>query len=96
MKNREATLLIEHATVVTMDRMRRIIDDGSIVAGGDKIIDVGKFQDIRSKYREPSVVIDATGMAAVPGLINAHKDSYYFHTMSPSLHTSGLPHNLYG
>jgi 5-methylthioadenosine/S-adenosylhomocysteine deaminase len=63
-------------TVVTMDRDRRIIEDGAVVIKGDRILDVGKSNEIRSKYGEEGTLIDGSGMVAIPGLVNAHTHTY--------------------
>ena len=66
-----ADLILRGATVVTMDKDRRVIDDGSVVVRNGRIVAVDKRATIDAKYvaRE---TIDAHGKVIVPGLINGH------------------------
>jgi 5-methylthioadenosine/S-adenosylhomocysteine deaminase len=58
-------------TIVSMDKDRRIIEDGAIVIQKGKIIKIGKRAEVMSKIRAKQT-IDATGKVIVPGLINTH------------------------
>src|SRR5512135_217739 len=60
------SLIIRNATVLTQDASRRILK-GDILIDGGSISDVGR--DIRASAEEE---IDASGMVAMPGLVNAH------------------------
>jgi hypothetical protein len=40
-------ILIEHATVITLDRDRRILADGSILVDGRDIVQVGPARTVR-------------------------------------------------
>lgn len=65
--------------VITVDRQRRVIRNGSIIIEGEKIIDVGNGQEIEQKYAgrvKPSNVLDASGCVISPGLINTHTHVY--------------------
>ena len=64
-------LLISNPTVITMDARRRIVTDAAIVVDGDTIVEVGKLAAI-AKERVFTEVFDATGMVALPGLIDTH------------------------
>jgi 5-methylthioadenosine/S-adenosylhomocysteine deaminase len=64
-------LLVVHGTVVTIDRTRRILDDGAIAVQGDAIAAVDSNANIDARY-ESDKVIDARGGLVLPGLINAH------------------------
>lgn len=64
-------ILIFGGTVVTMDKNRRVIDDGAVAIVGDKIVAVGSRAEILAKYRGRKT-INAAGKAVIPGLINAH------------------------
>ncbi len=64
-------LRIDNAFVVTMDDTRRVIDEGSIVIDKDRIVAVGPTAEIAAAYPADEV-IDAAGMAAMPGFIDAH------------------------
>ena len=64
------TLLARHAeVVVTMDGGRREIRDGAIYAEDHRIVAVGPSGDLPATADE---VIDLTGHAVVPGLVNVH------------------------
>jgi 5-methylthioadenosine/S-adenosylhomocysteine deaminase len=65
-------LTILHATILTLDKERRVIEDGAIAVDGERIIEVAKSKEILSKYGEGRDTIDASGMLAIPGLVNAH------------------------
>jgi cytosine/adenosine deaminase-related metal-dependent hydrolase len=64
-------ILIKHATVITMDPERRVIEDGAIAVAEDRIEAVGTTEEV-SRGRSPTEVIDATRMACLPGLIDCH------------------------
>jgi 5-methylthioadenosine/S-adenosylhomocysteine deaminase len=64
-------LIISGGTVVTMDRERRVIEDGAVAVERGRIVAVGKSADIARQYAARDVV-DATGRAVIPGLINGH------------------------
>src|SRR5438270_960089 len=64
-------LIVSGGTVVTMDRERRVIEDGAVAVRGGRIVAVGKRSDVVSQYAAREAV-DATGRAVIPGLINGH------------------------
>lgn len=61
-------MIIRARTVVTMDGAP--IENGAVAVSGDRIADVGKFDEIRA--RNAGQVIDLGEQALLPGLINAH------------------------
>ena len=69
-------LLIKNAWILTMDEKKRMIRDGAIAVENDLIVDVGETDALKQKYK-PDVVIDASGKAALPGLINTHMHICY-------------------
>ena len=71
MPKERASILIQNGTVVTVDESRRIVDRGAVAVRGDCIADVGPAAALAEKW-EADRVIDATGMAVLPGLINSH------------------------
>src|SRR5437588_3667697 len=68
---RRVDLIVSGGTVVTMDRERRVIEDGAVAVERGRIVAVGKRSDIVRQYAAREV-INATGRAVVPGLINGH------------------------
>jgi 5-methylthioadenosine/S-adenosylhomocysteine deaminase len=58
-------------TVVTMDKDRRVIENGAVVLGGEKIVWVGKRSEMPARMRSAQT-IDATGKVVIPGLVNTH------------------------
>jgi 5-methylthioadenosine/S-adenosylhomocysteine deaminase len=68
---RRVDLIVSGGTVVTMDKDRRVIEDGAVAVERGRIVAVGRRADIVRQYTARSVV-DATGRAVIPGLINGH------------------------
>jgi 5-methylthioadenosine/S-adenosylhomocysteine deaminase len=68
---RRVDLIVSGGTVVTMDKERRVIEDGAVAVAGGRIVAVGKRSEIAGRYAAREVV-DATGRAVIPGLINGH------------------------
>jgi len=64
-------LLIQNGLLVTVDRERRIITDGAVAVRGNRILDVGKTEDLKERY-EGRKVIDASERVVLPGLIDSH------------------------
>ena len=62
-------LLIRGGTVVTMDAARRVIPDGAVAITDGRIAAVGPAADLPQTAAR---VIDATGHAILPGLIDGH------------------------
>jgi 5-methylthioadenosine/S-adenosylhomocysteine deaminase len=65
------SLLISGGTVVTMDGAGRVIPDGIVAIGADKIVAVGPAEEMAGRYSAPQR-IDARGQLVLPGLINTH------------------------
>jgi cytosine/adenosine deaminase-related metal-dependent hydrolase len=61
-------MIIRARAVVTMDGAP--IENGAVAISGDRIVDVGKFDQI--KMRNSGAVVDLGEQALLPGLINAH------------------------
>ena len=64
-------ILIKGGIVITLDRERRIIKDGAVAIEEDRIIDVGKREELKGRYKG-DLVIDASDMIVIPGLIDCH------------------------
>jgi 5-methylthioadenosine/S-adenosylhomocysteine deaminase len=63
-------VLIEGATVVTLDSEGNIFSPGDIILEDDRLVYVGPTQERRAWY--PDRVISGHGKIAIPGLINTH------------------------
>lgn len=73
-----ATLKIQGARfILTVDTERRIIEDGSILVDGQRIVQVGKSSDMESVPADQ--VIDASEMVITPGFCNGHMHVSYAH-----------------
>lgn len=67
-----ARLVVAHADwLVTVDAGRRIFRDGALAIEDDRIVAVGKSDEILSAHRADRV-ISARGKLVLPGLVNAH------------------------
>ena len=62
-------LLITGGTIITMDPARRVIPDGAVAIQGNTIAAVGPAADLP---KTATRIIDATGHAILPGLIDGH------------------------
>jgi len=63
-------LIIEGGTVVTVSP-RGIVKNGAVAIEDDKIVEVGKADTLKSKYRHYEK-IDAKHKVVIPGLVNTH------------------------
>ena len=66
-----ADILIKNGTVIAIDPERRIIADGAVAITGDRIVAVGPAVEVEGAY-PAGEVIDARGMAIMPGFVDAH------------------------
>src|SRR5437879_3861505 len=64
----EIRMIIRARRVVTMDDQP--IANGAVAVSGNRIIDVGKFDEL--KTRNAGEIVDLGEQAVLPGLINAH------------------------
>ena len=65
-------LIIAHADwLVTVDAGRRIIRDGALVIENDRIVSVGKSDEILAAHQADRV-ISARGKLVLPGFVNSH------------------------
>ena len=66
-------IIIKNGTVVTMNDPGDVLFDGAVVLEGDRVADVGSTADVLARHRQDGArVIDATGKAVLPGLIDLH------------------------
>ena len=66
-----AELLITHGALVTVDPADTVLEDGALLVRGQRIADLGPTADLLARYPGADV-IDASGMAVLPGLVNTH------------------------
>lgn len=64
-------ILILGGTVVTMDKDRRVIENGAVAIKDGKIVAVGTRANV-TRNRTARQTIDATGKVVIPGMINTH------------------------
>lgn len=74
--------LLTHATVVTMNPRRDVINDGAVYISNDRIQDVGTTSELLAKYSHTEV-IDCTDRVIIPGLVNTH--THLFQTLLKGL-----------
>jgi 5-methylthioadenosine/S-adenosylhomocysteine deaminase len=67
----QVDLLIEGGIVVTVNSKQEILEQGTIVIQGDRIQALGPREELIGRFTAQRV-IDASGCAVIPGLINAH------------------------
>src|SRR5260221_12339028 len=66
-------IIIRNGTVVTMNDDADVVFDGTVVLDGDRITDVGKTSDVLARQTaEGARIIDASGKAVLPGLVDLH------------------------
>ncbi len=66
-----ADLIIDGATVITMDTQRRILTDGAVAVEDQRIIAVGKSHEIKQKF-SAETRISGRNKILIPGLIDCH------------------------
>lgn len=64
-------LLVTHATIVTQNDARDVIQDGAIAVHNGQIAAIGPTSEVVSTYTA-SETLDVQGSAVFPGLINTH------------------------
>lgn len=81
-----ADYIIRGDYVLPMDEEQAVIKDGAVVVKGNKIEEVGSFDDISKKYSCPNI-ISGKNRAVLPGLINTHTHAamVYFRGMADDL-----------
>jgi 5-methylthioadenosine/S-adenosylhomocysteine deaminase len=64
-------LLIDGGTIITVNERREVIKDGALAIDKGRIIAVGKSEQVK-RIGKADKVIDASGKAVIPGLVNIH------------------------
>jgi 5-methylthioadenosine/S-adenosylhomocysteine deaminase len=66
-------IIISGGTVVTMNDTSDVLSDGAVVLEGDRITDVGPAAEVLARNpADGARVIDASGKAILPGLVDLH------------------------
>jgi 5-methylthioadenosine/S-adenosylhomocysteine deaminase len=66
-------IIIKNGSVITMNDAGDVVFDGAVVIDGDQITDVGTSADVLARNStENARVIDASGKAVLPGLVDLH------------------------
>ena len=66
-------IIIKNGCVVTMNDANDVLFDGAVVLEGDRITDVGPSADVLARQSADGArVIDASGQAVLPGLVDLH------------------------
>src|SRR6266487_4195512 len=66
-------IIIKNGCVVTMNDAGDVLFDGAVVLEGDRITDVGPTADVLARQSADGArVIDASGKAVLPGLVDLH------------------------
>jgi cytosine/adenosine deaminase-related metal-dependent hydrolase len=64
-------ILIEHATIITLDAGRRILTDGSVLVEGRDVVQVDPAGAVRPE-RSPDRIIDGRRRVVLPGFVDTH------------------------
>jgi cytosine/adenosine deaminase-related metal-dependent hydrolase len=92
-------IILNHATIITMDAERRIIEDGAIAIRNDRITAVDSADELTRQYAAEET-LDCGGKTVMPGLIDTHGHaghalfktigadtrSHWMHIATPSYH----------
>lgn len=66
-----STILIENGAIVTVNDEQEVLNPGYVFIEDDRIAAVGAGEPLAA-YRKAETIIDASLMAVMPGIINAH------------------------
>lgn len=69
-------MLIDNATLVTLDAEGRVIENGALLIREGRIADLGERTTLRARYPDEREVFDAGGKVMLPGAICAHTHFY--------------------
>lgn len=67
-----SSIFIHDGIILTNDKLQRIIRNGAIAIENDKIVSIGKTEDLKKDFSRADIKIDARDKIIVPGIINAH------------------------
>ncbi len=72
MTAKDQSVLIENGTIVTVDDRNTVHSTGYVLIKGDAIVSVGSGMPPPDVKQQAQTVLDATNMAVMPGMVNAH------------------------
>jgi 5-methylthioadenosine/S-adenosylhomocysteine deaminase len=76
-------LIVTNATILTMDKSRRVIENGSIGVIGNKISAIWEKDKSHLFQEQGATIIDAKDKIVIPGLVNTH--THFFQILSKGL-----------
>ena len=82
-------LLITHATAITMDPQRRVLEDAAVLIRDGRIAQIGPSAELTGAFASTEV-LDATGKVLLPGLIDSHGHSGHGFTRALGAGQPGL------
>lgn len=66
-------IIVKHARfLITLDKTRRILRDGAVACEGDRIVAVGKTDEVLKDYPSMEFSVEAKDGVVLPGLIDGH------------------------
>ncbi len=68
-------MIIGNGRVITRDNACPLIENGAVVINGEKIIGVGRLDEMKAMYPKAEF-LDAKGGLIMPGMINVHNHIY--------------------
>lgn len=68
-------ILIGNGTLIARDKNNTVLSDGAVAVENDKILKIGKCQDLKQEFAQAEWV-DAHGGLIMPGWINCHNHIY--------------------
>jgi len=69
------SILVKHATIIALEangRIPEIIEDGALLTDSDKIVALGKTDEVSKQYKATDIVIDGSHRIVIPGIVDAH------------------------
>lgn len=72
------TIFVKNGLLITMNGNREIIKDGAVSIKDNKIVAIGKTEDLKKDHSNADVILDAKNKAIMPGLVNLHYHSHFF------------------
>ncbi len=65
--------IIRGRYIITMNEKDEVIENGALVIEEDRIIEIGKFEEILKKYKDPKIpLFGNSNSLLMPGFINTH------------------------